>query len=116
MKIKKKSFNSVPLEGAHEGAGGRRMYVDKGEINNTDWEAMTYGYLPGGSKFDWHEHENIDEMMLVIKGEGFVSDEDGQYGYVPGDLFIFPANIRHKIENPEKEQHEYVFVRVQTRV
>jgi len=115
MQIKHKPFSSVPLEGAHDGAGGRRLYVDKGGIDNIDWQAMTYGYLPGNGTFDWHHHDDIDEIMLVLKGEGQVSDDDGTYNYAVGDLFIFPANVKHKIENPTNEQHEYVFVRVATR-
>jgi quercetin dioxygenase-like cupin family protein len=116
MKIIKKPFSDVPLEGAHDGAGGRRLYVDKGEIGNVDWQAMTYGYLPSKGVFDWHHHDDIDEVMLVLKGTGKVSDEDGEYEYSKGDLFIFPANVRHRIENPSKEQHEYVFVRIATRL
>lgn len=116
MKIQKKSFESVPLEGAHDGAGGRRLYVDQGEINNIDWQAMTYGYLPSKGVFDWHHHDDIEEFMLVIKGDGIVSDEEGDYEYSKGDLFIFPANTKHKIENPSGQEHEYVFVRVATRV
>ena len=53
--------------------------------------------------------------MLVIKGTGEVSDEDGTYEYATGDLFVFPANIQHMIHNPADEQHEYIFVRVATR-
>lgn len=76
---------------------------------------MTYGYLPSKGIFDWYYYDNIEEIMLVIKGNGIVSDGDGDYEYSKGDLFIFPANTKHKIENSSEEQHEYVFVRVATR-
>ncbi len=115
MKIVKKAFNSVPLEPAHDGAGSRRLYVDKGEVANADLEAMTYGYLPVGGVFDWHEHKDVEEVMLVVKGSGVVSDADGEYDYNVGDLFVFPANTMHKIENLGVEDGEYVFVRVATR-
>lgn len=115
MLIKKKPVASVPREGAHGGSGGRRLYVDQGEIDNIDWRAMTYGYLPGGATFDWHTHEGIDEILLVLKGTGVVADRQGQYEYGPGDLFIFPADTEHMITNPTEDEHEYVFVRVATR-
>lgn len=115
MIIRKRALEDVPREGAHDGAGGRRMYVDKGDLANIDWQAMTYGYLPGGSTFDWHHHDDIEEVMLVLKGSGTVSDRDGDYDYSPGDLFHFPANQEHRIHNPTDVEHEYIFVRVAVR-
>ena len=114
MKIIKKAASSVPREDAHAGAGGRRLYLDKAELGNKSWQAMTYGYLPAGGVFDWHEHENTDETMLVLKGSGTVADSEGEYTYNPGDLFIFPANTKHKINNPSTEEHEFIFVRIKT--
>ena len=115
MKIRKKSLSDVPREGAHGGSGGRRLYVDRGEIANIDWQAMTYGYLPGNGTFEWHNHEGIEEVLLVLKGNGTVSDRDGDYDYSEGDLFIFPADVEHQIHNPTDEEHEYIFVRVSKR-
>lgn len=75
-------------------------------------EAITHGYLPGGATFDWHDHPGVEETMIVIKGSGMVSDEDGTYEYHPGDVFIFPPNTQHKIHNPTNDEHEMIFVRV----
>ncbi len=50
--------------------------------------------------------------MIVLKGTGEVSDEDGTYVYEPGDVFVFPADTQHMIENTSDEQHEMLFVRV----
>jgi quercetin dioxygenase-like cupin family protein len=112
MKVKKKSYDKVPREDAHSGEGGRRLYVDKGELSNKDFEAMTCGYLPAGSKFSWHKHEDVEEVMLVLKGDGFVRDKGGEYSYNSGDLFIFPSNEDHEIENTSDYENEFVFVRV----
>jgi quercetin dioxygenase-like cupin family protein len=68
--------------------------------------------LPGGSKFTWHNHDGIEEIMLVLKGKGIVRDRDGEYEYSEGDLFIYPQNVEHEIENPTNEEHEYIFVRM----
>lgn|GEM_PF-4012761 len=29
-----------------------------------------------------------------------------------GDVFIYPKNIEHEIENNSDEEHEYIFVRI----
>lgn len=49
--------------------------------------------------------------MLVLKGEGIVRDQDGEYPYKRGDLFIYPQNVEHEIENTGNEEHEYIFIR-----
>lgn len=110
-----KSLKQVPREKAHGGSGESRLYVNKGEIDNIDWQAMTHGYLPAGSTFDWHHHDWVEETMLANKGKGVVADKDGQYSYEQGDLLHFPANQEHMIHNPTKEEHEFIFVRVAVR-
>ena len=113
MKVIKKAFETVNREDAHGGSGGRRLYVGDNEVSGV--QGMTYGYLPGGSMFSWHNHSDMNEIMLVLKGTGIVRDDDGEYPYKPGDLFIYPSDTFHEIINPEDYEHEYVFIRVYKR-
>jgi len=110
MRVIKKANETFRREDAHQGSGGRKLYIAEDEVKN--FQGMTYGYLPAGSKFAWHHHENINEVMVVLKGRGILKDEDGEYTYEVGDVFIFPANVDHEIENNSEEEHEYIFVRV----
>lgn len=112
MKIIKRPSDTINKEEAHGGSGARKVYASTDHLQSTHFEAMTYGYLPAGQTFDWHDHPDTEEIMVVIKGTGQVHDEDGEYEYAPGDVFIYPANTRHKIHNPTDEEHEMVFVRV----
>lgn len=110
MQIIKKSNDMFKREDAHGGNGGRKLYIAKDEVKN--FHGMTYGYLPSYSKFAWHSHDNINEIMLVLKGSGIIRDRDGEYSYNVGDIFIYPKNIEHEIENTSNEEHEYIFVRI----
>jgi len=110
MKIIKKASNDVEREDAHGGSGGRKLFIDDEEVKN--FAGMTYGYLPAGNKFAWHLHEGMNEVMLVIKGEGIVRDEDGEYAYGEGDFFVLPNGVLHEIENTSTIESEMVFVRV----
>lgn len=112
MKIIKRVSGSIPKEEAHGGTGSRKVIASSDSLKSTNLEAMTHGYLPAGNSFDWHEHTDIEEIMLVLIGEGKVFDDDGEYGYAPDDVFIFPANTQHKIANDSSEEHEMIFVRV----
>ena len=112
MKITKRPSSTIQKEEAHGGSGARKVYASPDHLKSTHFEMMTHGYLPAGQIFDWHDHQDVEEIMVVLKGEGVVSDEDGEYPYAPGDVFVFPANTQHKIENKSQEEHEMVFVRV----
>lgn len=114
MKIVKRSSQDIAKEEAHGGSGARKVYASPNHLKSTHFEMMTHGYLPAGKTFDWHEHENTEEIMVVVSGKGEVHDEDGVYEYAPGDVFVFPTNTQHKIHNPTDEEHEMIFVRVKT--
>lgn len=112
MKIIKRSSSDIPREEAHGGSGARKVYASNEQLKSPHFEAMTHGFLPGGNSFDWHDHPNTEEVMIVLKGNGKVSDEDGEYNYEAGDVFVFPANVQHKITNPSDVEHEMIFMRV----
>lgn len=112
MKITKRAADSIKKEEAHGGTGSRKVWASPDHLKSPHFEMMTYGYLPAGKTFDWHDHKDTEEIMVVIKGTGEVHDEDGVYEYNPGDVFVFPANTKHKIHNPSKVEHEMVYVRV----
>ncbi len=112
MKITKRNAKDIVREDAHGGSGGRKVYAAPEHLKNMHFEMMTHGFLPGGATFDWHDHSNIEEIMVVLKGSGEVHDEDGIYDYEPGDVFVFPTDTKHKIHNPTAHEHEMVFVRV----
>jgi quercetin dioxygenase-like cupin family protein len=112
MKIIKRPAAQIEKEKAHGGSGSRKVFASQEHLKSSHFDAMTHGYLPAGKSFDWHIHKEIEEIMVVVKGNGEVHDEDGEYGYAPGDVFVFPANIQHKIHNPTDNEHEMIFVRV----
>jgi len=112
MKIIKRSKNEIIKEEAHGGSGSRKVYASNDHLKSAYFEMMTHGFLSTKKEFDWHEHGDMEEIMVVLKGSGNVFDEDGVYGYSIGDVFIFPSNIRHKIVNTGEDESEMIFVRV----
>ncbi len=112
MKIIKRSSHDIPQEAAHGGSGSRKVYASPEHLQSAHFEAMTHGWMPAGQAYDWHDHTDIEEIMVVLRGTGNVYDEDGVYSYQPGDVFIFPAGIQHKIDNPTETENEFIFVRV----
>lgn len=112
MKIIKRVASSIQKEQAHGGSGARKVFASTEHLKSLHFDAMTHGFLPAGGTFDWHEHDGIEEIMVVLSGEGEVYDIDGVYPYAPGDVFVYPANTQHKIHNPSGHEHEMIFVRI----
>ncbi|QQS18110.1 cupin domain-containing protein [Candidatus Saccharibacteria bacterium] len=65
---------------------------------------MTHGYMPAGGMYDWHEHPGVEEIMVVVKGTGLVHDEDGEYGYEAGDVFIFRPTHSTKYQTQQTKK------------
>ena len=47
-------------------------------------------------EFDWHVHDNEDEMFFVHKGELVIRMEDGEVTIKEGELFVVPRGVRHQ--------------------
>jgi mannose-6-phosphate isomerase-like protein (cupin superfamily) len=46
--------------------------------------------------FNWHKHENCDELFLVLDGELFIDFEDGTESLLPGDVYTVKAIVLHR--------------------
>ena len=112
----KKNINSIPIEGTPHSAGSRKMIAGKPDVSSPYFEALTYGYLPANEKWGLHQHEDITEICIVIKGSGVVRDrQKNEETFESGDRFIFPADTFHEIENTSKGTDEFYFIRLKSR-
>jgi trans-aconitate methyltransferase/quercetin dioxygenase-like cupin family protein len=113
----KKSLNIIPVEDAHGGSGQRQLILSKADDVSSHFQAMTKGFLASGSIFDWHNHEGVDELFVVLKGAGLVKFRDGDGAervlpYEPGDVFYTPGGEYHRIEANGGDTSEYFFIRL----
>ncbi len=46
--------------------------------------------------FVWHQHENADELFLVVRGRMRMGLRTGDVELSEGDLFIVPRGVEHK--------------------
>ncbi len=112
MKYKKFNLNEIPLEDAHGGSGKRQVLVNASHVSSDNLEAITKGYLNPNFSYDWHAHKDIDEIFIVLKGQGKFYCEDEEEDYKEGDIFIIPPNVNHKITAEGKDASEFYFIRV----
>lgn len=108
-----KSLAQIPTEQAHGGSGKRQLILSPDDPVSSHFHAMTKGFLAPGGVFDWHDHKDIDEFFLVLKGTGFIEfrDED-KIEYKTNDLIYIPANLEHRIEATGSAENEFYFIRL----
>jgi mannose-6-phosphate isomerase-like protein (cupin superfamily) len=51
--------------------------------------------------FGWHQHDDEDELFLILAGHLRIEMEAGAVELSEGDLFVVPKGVRH---NPVAEQ------------
>jgi len=64
-------------------------------------------------EFEWHHHENEDELFFVLKGKLLVHFRDKTIELEPGEMLVIPKGIEHKPEAHE-EVHLAIFEPVGT--
>ena len=59
-------------------------------------------------EFDWHHHDNEDELFLVIKGNMKMQFRDRTETIGPGEMIVVPAGVEH-CPVAEEETHILLF-------
>ena len=59
-------------------------------------------------EFDWHHHDNEDELFLVVKGEIRIELRDRAVQLREGEFFIVPRGVDHR-PVAEVETHVLLF-------
>lgn len=47
-------------------------------------------------EFVWHQHDNTDEVFLVIDGELEIHLRDGLVRLTAGEMFVVPKGVEHR--------------------
>lgn len=110
MKYQIKSISQIPLEGTHDLPNSRQTLATAEDVVTNNIDALTKGILAAGKIWDWHSHEEYDELCIVIKGSGKFYWEDEDDDFVTNNVIIIPAKSKHKIE--ALEDSEFYFVRI----
>ncbi len=55
-------------------------------------------------EFEWHHHENEDEMFLVFQGNLLIHFRDRTIELNPGEMLVIPKGVEHKPEAPKEVQ------------
>ena len=51
--------------------------------------------------FIWHQHENQDEMFLVIEGTLNIEFRDSEVTLNPGEMIVVPKGVEHRPHSSE---------------
>ena len=54
--------------------------------------------------FEWHSHENEDELFLVLDGRMKLEFRDGDVWLEQGQLYVVPRGVEHRPVTPDEAQ------------
>lgn len=115
MKFSKRNIKDIPLEAAHGGSGSRQLLVTPDKLTSPYFEVITKAFLEVGKIFDWHLHQDVDEIFIVLKGQGKFYCDNEVVDYQIGDIITIPADTKHKVEALGSETNEYYFFRIKSK-
>jgi len=69
-KYRIRKISQIPFEGTHALPNTRQTLASKDDVVTDNIDALTKGVLPAGKVWDWHKHEEYDELCIVLKGRG----------------------------------------------
>lgn len=75
-----------------------------GDVNDAQVKAVK---LKGA--FEWHRHEDEDELFLVVAGRMRMGLRTGDLELGPGELVIVPRGVEHRPEAASEECHVLLF-------
>jgi mannose-6-phosphate isomerase-like protein (cupin superfamily) len=58
-------------------------------------------------EFIWHDHQETDEVFLVVKGQLEIQFRDGKVTLSEGEIFVVPKGVKHK---PVAEQDCHILL------
>jgi quercetin dioxygenase-like cupin family protein len=66
----------------------------EGKFIHTDNMTVIYWNIQAGSQLPEHSHHN-EQIMTIIEGEFVLTSEGETRNIKPGDVAIFPSNVKH---------------------
>lgn len=90
--------------------------AEKLALHDDHWVPRIVGELNGQlvkvvkfmGDYDWHHHENEDEMFLVVKGSFTLELRDKSIEVGEGEFVIVPRGVEHRPVSPQ-ESHVVLF-------
>ncbi len=76
------------------------------------WQSKIIGEFNGQNvkltkmkgEFEWHHHNQQDELILVIKGTLQIHFQEEDINLAEGELFILPRGVSHKLNAAQETQ------------
>lgn len=71
-------------------------------------QMLNWARLPAGSSFQWHYHEDMQEVFVLVKGQALMCGAGQTLLMQAGDAVIVDAHEPHQMRNDQPEDAEYL--------
>ena len=112
LQFVKRNIKEIPFEPVHNVPDTRQSLVLPDMVATDYLEAITKGTLRVTDHWERHSHDNIDEIAIVLKGQGTWIVEDEKIPYKEGTVVIVQGNTGHQQIAEGEIPTEFFFIRV----
>ena len=78
----------------------------------TNLRFFRYMVLPAGTSIGFHQHENNEELYIILKGNGVMQVNDGTIEVKSGDVVVNQPFDSHGLLNTSSEDMEILVFEV----
>jgi len=110
MQINKKDNQEiVEIENVRGGTGKIKFqHYFKKEDFTSKVRLCSCATIPPGASIGNHTHEDEDEVYVILKGSGILSDGKEEYTVEPGDAVLTKSGGSHLIRNNGSEELKFI--------
>ena len=105
--------NLMTYQQLHGGKGiiGSRVVWDWRDFRN-NWGIIVHCLLPADTSIGYHRHDTVEEVYIVIDGNGRITADDVTVDVHPGDAILNRLGGSHGIYNNSNDELEILVVSV----
>ena len=100
------------LPASHESAANpgvwKKVLLTNNDIQSGQLQMLNWATLPARSSFQWHYHEDMQEVFLIIRGQVRMTVAGQTIEMQSGDCVVVDIREVHSMTNLIEETAEYI--------
>ena len=86
----------------------KKVLLTKSDLQSGQTQMLNWATLPSGSSFQWHYHEDMQEVFLVVRGRVLMTVGNQKIEMQQGDCVVVEPREVHQMANLSNQDAEYI--------
>lgn len=86
----------------------KKVLLTKTDLQWGQIQMLNWATIPGGSSFQWHYHEDMQEVFLLLRGSVQMTVAGQELDMQDGDCVVVQPGEVHQMTNLSSQDAEYI--------